>query len=81
MFCQTVAAKKSCVASPVRWEDVVRRMAADGVTAFVEVGPGAVLSGLGRKIARDLTFLNVDAPEHLAGVESLFSGQRLSAGS
>ena len=35
----------------VLWEDTVRRMAADGVTTFVEVGPGRVLSGLVRRIA------------------------------
>jgi [acyl-carrier-protein] S-malonyltransferase len=67
------------IASPVRWEAVVRRMVADGVTAFVEVGPGSVLSGLGRKIARDLTFVNIDAPEHLADVEALFAAQPQTA--
>jgi [acyl-carrier-protein] S-malonyltransferase len=67
------------VSSPVRWEDVVRRMVAQGVTAFVEVGPGSVLCGLGRKIARELTFLNVEAPEHLADVDALFGGQALGA--
>ena len=41
------------VSSAVRWEDVVRRLASDGVTAYVEVGPGSVLSGLIRKIHRD----------------------------
>jgi [acyl-carrier-protein] S-malonyltransferase len=34
-------------------EDSVRRLASDGVTAYVEVGPGTVLSGLIRKIHRD----------------------------
>ena len=33
------------VSSPVRWEDVVRRLLADGMTTFVEVGPGSVLGG------------------------------------
>ena len=33
--------------APVRWEDVVRRLASEGVTTYVEVGPGTVLSGLG----------------------------------
>jgi len=36
--------------SPVRWYDGMRRMAESGVAAFVEVGPGKVLSGLMRKI-------------------------------
>src|SRR6185295_14722609 len=40
------------VSSPVRWEAVVRRLASEGVTTYVEVGPGTVLSGLVRKIHR-----------------------------
>jgi [acyl-carrier-protein] S-malonyltransferase len=38
------------VASPVRWTECVQRLAAEGATAFVEVGPGRVLSGLLRRI-------------------------------
>lgn len=38
------------VVAPVLWEDSVRKMIADGVTSFVEVGPGKVLSGLIKKI-------------------------------
>jgi [acyl-carrier-protein] S-malonyltransferase len=60
------------VSSPVRWEESVRRMAAEGVTAYVEVGPGAVLSGLVRKIHREATLVNVESPEGLAAVEALF---------
>ena len=67
------------IVSPVRWEDVIRRMVADGVTAFVEVGPGSVLSGLGRKIAREASFINVESPEQLAEVDALFKGQAVSA--
>jgi [acyl-carrier-protein] S-malonyltransferase len=36
--------------NPVLWYDSVRRMAADGVTAYVEVGPKNVLTGLVKKI-------------------------------
>jgi [acyl-carrier-protein] S-malonyltransferase len=61
------------IASPVRWEDVMRRMAADGISAFVEVGPGSVLTGLGKKIVRDAGFAHLDAPDDLAGVETLFA--------
>jgi [acyl-carrier-protein] S-malonyltransferase len=61
------------VSSPVRWESVMRRLVADGATTFVEVGPGTVLCGLGKKIARDATFANIDAPEHLVRIEGLFT--------
>ena len=37
--------------SPVRWTQSVRQMLADGATHFVELGPGAVLQGLVRRIA------------------------------
>ena len=38
------------VASPVRWADCVQRLAAEGATTFIEVGPGRVLTGLLRRI-------------------------------
>jgi [acyl-carrier-protein] S-malonyltransferase len=48
------------VTAPVRWEEVVRRLAAEGVTACVEVGPGKVLSGLIRRIVPEVQVLNVE---------------------
>jgi len=42
------------VTSPVLWEDSVKKMIADGVGSFVEVGPGKVLSGLIKKIDRSV---------------------------
>lgn len=60
------------VASPVLWEAVVRRLASEGVRAYVEVGPGNVLSGLIKKIDREATVVNVDSPEGLDRVASLF---------
>jgi [acyl-carrier-protein] S-malonyltransferase len=59
------------VSAPVRWEDVVHRLALEGVTTYVEVGPGAVLSGLVRKIHRDATVISFGSPDDLASVESL----------
>jgi [acyl-carrier-protein] S-malonyltransferase len=48
------------VTAPVRWEDVVLRLAKDGVSVCVEVGPGKVLSGLIRRIAPGVQVLNVE---------------------
>jgi [acyl-carrier-protein] S-malonyltransferase len=59
------------ISAPVRWDDVMRRLVAEGATAFVEVGPGVVLSGLAKKAARDATVLNVATPNDLAAVEAL----------
>ena len=56
------------VSSPVRWEDVVKRLASDGATTFVELGPGSVLSGLIKKIDRGVTVMNVEQPDHLSSV-------------
>ena len=58
------------VSSPVRWEAVVRRLASEGVTTYVEVGPGTVLSGLVRKIHREATVVNFGGPDDLAAVEA-----------
>jgi [acyl-carrier-protein] S-malonyltransferase len=60
------------IASPVRWEEVMRRLVAEGATTFVEVGPGTVLTGLARKQAREATCVNIDSPDHLPAVEALF---------
>jgi [acyl-carrier-protein] S-malonyltransferase len=53
------------VSDAVRWQESVELLAREGVTTFVEVGPGTVLSGLVRKIARGTRVLNVDSPESL----------------
>jgi len=48
------------IPSPVRWEPSVRRLLAAGVTQFVEVGPGKVLTGMMRQIDRSVAAMNVE---------------------
>ena len=55
------------VSSPVRWEDVVRRLIADGARTVVEIGPGRVLAGLVRKIDRSVKVMSI---EDDAGLEA-----------
>ncbi|MBC8214532.1 MAG: ACP S-malonyltransferase [Candidatus Marinimicrobia bacterium] len=40
--------------NPVRWADIITNMISDGFTDFIEVGPNKVLSGLNRRINRDV---------------------------
>ncbi len=61
------------VVSPVRWEECVKTMTAMGATAFLEVGPGKVLSGLVRRISRDAAVAPFGAPGDLPGVQALLT--------
>ncbi|MEW5954628.1 MAG: ACP S-malonyltransferase [Bacillota bacterium] len=56
------------VSSPVRWEESIRRILADGNSVFVEVGPGKVLTGLIKKIDRSALTFNVEDWESLEKV-------------
>jgi [acyl-carrier-protein] S-malonyltransferase len=58
------------VSAPVRWKAIVERLASEGVTTYVEVGPGTALGGLVRKIHPDATSVSFGSPEDLAAVES-----------
>jgi [acyl-carrier-protein] S-malonyltransferase len=63
------------VSGPVRWQESVELLVREGVSTFVEVGPGTVLSGLVRKIAKGARVLNVESPETLeAAVAALGPG-------
>ncbi|MHB8247423.1 MAG: ACP S-malonyltransferase [Acidithiobacillus sp.] len=46
--------------SPVRWTESIRHLARQGATTFLELGPGRVLSGLGKRIEPSLTMLHVE---------------------
>ncbi|MGL4728291.1 MAG: ACP S-malonyltransferase [Bosea sp. (in: a-proteobacteria)] len=54
------------VTGTVRWRECVEVMAKAGVTRFVEVGSGKVLSGLIRRIAPEAQTLNIQTPEDIA---------------
>ena len=66
-----IEALVSQVSSPVRWEAVVTRLASEGVTTYVEVGPGTALSGMVRRIRREATVVNFGSPDDFAAIEPL----------
>jgi [acyl-carrier-protein] S-malonyltransferase len=68
------------VTLPVRWEESVRTLVEQGVTTFVEVGPGRVLSGLLRQIDRSVHVFNAEDEKSLnVAVEKLAQAQIESA--
>ena len=59
------------VSAPVQWEAVVHRLVTSGVDTCIEVGPGNVLSGLIKKIHRQMRIASVADPDGLTRVEQL----------
>jgi [acyl-carrier-protein] S-malonyltransferase len=48
------------VSSPVRWLQTIENMKSAGVTKFIEIGPGKVLTGLVRQIDKEATYANIE---------------------
>jgi [acyl-carrier-protein] S-malonyltransferase len=59
------------ITAPVRWEESVIAMRAAGADAFLEVGPGKVLSGLLRRIEKDAATAVFCGPADLDGARGL----------
>ena len=53
------------IISRVRWRESVDYMMKQGVTEFLEIGPGKVLSGLVKKINKDVKVSNIDSIEDI----------------
>jgi [acyl-carrier-protein] S-malonyltransferase len=58
---------------PVKWTQAVRGLVQQGVTTFVEIGPGQVLTGLLRRCDRSLTAVSVSDPESLQKLQETLS--------
>lgn len=64
----------SQVKSPVRWQETLENLAAQGVDTFIECGPGKTLSGLVKKTLKDVTILRVEDEETLKSVIEAVKG-------
>ena len=63
------------ISSPVKWQQSVELMIADGVDTFIEIGPGKTLAGFMRKIDRNVKMYNVQTVEDVEKV-LIFSENR-----
>jgi [acyl-carrier-protein] S-malonyltransferase len=64
------------VSRPVRWQQTIERMLADGVSLFVEIGPGKVLTTLIKRIAKDVGRVNVETPADMDAARSAIAKHR-----
>ena len=53
------------LSAPVRWTETIERLISDGAEQFIEAGPGSVLSGLVKRIARGTPALALSSQEGL----------------
>ena len=53
------------IASPVQWTRTIEYMVEAGVNTFIEIGPGNALTGMVKRIAKDVTTLNVSNPDEI----------------
>ena len=51
---------------PVQWTKTVEFLAAEGIDTIIEVGPGKVLTGLGKRIVKSVSYIAVNTPETVA---------------
>ncbi|MEQ1528236.1 MAG: ACP S-malonyltransferase [Methylococcales bacterium] len=61
-------ALKEQLYNPVRWSDSIRFMYDQGVSSFIECGPGKVLIGLNKRIVKDAEHMSMFDPESLNAV-------------
>jgi [acyl-carrier-protein] S-malonyltransferase len=61
------AALRAQLTSAVRWTDCVATMIGLGVDSFIELGPGNTLTGMGKRIAPDASWLAMSKPGALVG--------------
>lgn len=58
------------VESPVRWQQIVENMVADGVDTFIEVGVGKTLTGLITRICPDVRAFKAETPEDIEKIKA-----------
>jgi [acyl-carrier-protein] S-malonyltransferase len=63
------------VTGTVRWRETVEFMAGEGITRLYEIGAGKVLSGLARRISRDIDTKSIGTAEDIAAAGEALGAQ------
>jgi len=58
----------------VRWQSSVEYMIQQGATTFIEIGPGRVLTGLVKRIDRNIWLININSLDSIRGIKQLSLG-------
>ena len=58
--------------SPVMWSDIMQYMIKSGVDLFIEIGPGKVLSGLAKRMDKNVQCINVDKSDDIKKIKEFF---------
>ncbi len=61
--------------SPVQWVGIVQKMKKEGVECIVEVGPGKVLTGLNKRIDKDIVSVSFDTTSDIEEVVNAATGE------
>jgi len=64
------------VSRPVRWQQSVEAMLEDGVSLFVEIGPGKVLVNMIKRIAKDVERVSVETPKDVEAARAAIAKHR-----
>ena len=59
------------LSAPVRWTETIEKLVAEGVDQFIEAGPGNVLSGLVKRIARGTPTIALSSADGLTDAIAL----------
>ena len=59
------------LSAPVRWTETIEKLVAEGVDQFIEAGPGSVLSGLVKRIARGTPTIALSSADGLTDAIAL----------
>ena len=70
----------SQLTSPVRWRQTLHQLDGAGFTTFVEVGPGAVLTGMAKRTLKGSARISISSPDDIDMLLEMISGQQPSSG-